>query len=58
MQDLKLRTDAEPAQLLKELALYPLIYLRLVGVVSIDRYINTIGRFVLCVNIQLVGGCG
>lgn len=31
---LKLRTDAQPVTLLKELALSPLIYVRLVGIVS------------------------
>ena len=30
----KLRTDATPEQLLKDLALSPLIYLRVVGIVS------------------------
>lgn len=35
VQDLKLRTDADPVQLLKELVLYPLVYTRPLGIVSV-----------------------
>ena len=32
--NLKVRTDVDPQQLLKEVLLFPLIYLRLLGIVS------------------------